>query len=205
VTGARRRRRRLLCLGVPILVLVVIVALAAVIVTGRLVIPSITGKVYPIKYESEIGAVAEKYGIDPYLLAAVARTESGFRPDAESGDGALGLMQLLPSTAKWVTTLEGWKGPKNPSLTDPRDSLELGAFYLSYLLHRFDNPTGVIAAYNAGPNKVASWIEQAGGSDSFGAADIQFSETKEFVRRVNHWRGVFKKAHPHAFTTSTTG
>ena len=205
MSGARRRRRRLLRLGVPILVLVVIVALAVVIVTGRLVIPSITGKVYPIKYESEIGAVADKYGIDPYLLAAVARTESGFRPDAESGDGALGLMQLLPSTAKWVITLEGWKGPKNPSLTDPHDSLELGACYLSYLLHRFDNPTGVIAAYNAGPNKVASWIEQAGGSDSFGAADIPFSETKEFVRRVNYWRAMFKKAHPHAFTTSTTG
>jgi soluble lytic murein transglycosylase len=205
VSVARRlRRRRLLLVAIPLVVVVAILVLAAVVVTGRLVIPAISGRVYPIKYESEIGTVADKYSIDPYLLAAVARTESGFNPSAESGVGALGLMQLLPSTAKWVTTLDGWKGPKNPALTNPQDSLELGACYLSYLLHRFDNPTAVIAAYNAGPNKVASWIEGAGGSDSFSAADIQFSETKEFVRRVNYWRALFKKAHPAAFEASTT-
>ena len=201
----RRRRRRLLLVAIPLVVLVAILVVAAVILTGRLVVPSISGKIYPIKYESEIGTVADMYNIDPYLLAAIARTESGFNPEAESGDGALGLMQLLPTTAKWVTTLDGWKGPKDPTLTDPEDSLQLGACYLSYLLHRFDNPTAVIAAYNAGPNKVATWIEGVGGSDSFTAADIQFSETKEFVRRVNYWKALFKKAHPHAFATSATG
>ena len=195
----------MLLIGIPLVALVAVIVLAAVIVTGRLVIPGISGKVYPIKYESDIATTADKYGIDPYLLAAVARTESGFRPEAESGDGALGLMQLLPSTAKWVTGLDGWKGPKNPILTNPADSLELGACYLAYLAHRFDNPTAMIAAYNAGPNKVASWITKAGGSESFSAANIEFSETKEVVRRVNHWRALFKKAHPNAFTTSTTG
>jgi soluble lytic murein transglycosylase len=201
----RRRRRRLLLIGIPLAVLVLVVVLVAVIVTGRLVVPGISSKVYPIKYTSDIATMAEKYNIDPYLLAGVARTESGFRPAAESGDGALGLMQLLPSTAEWVTTLDGWKGPKSPVLTDPADSLELGACYLAYLAHRFDNPTAMIAAYNAGPNKVASWVTKAGGSDSFTSANIEFSETKEFVRRVNYWRALFKKVHPDAFSTSTTG
>ena len=196
--GRRRGRRRVLMVAIPFVALVAILVVVVVILTGRLVVPSISGKVYPIKYESEIGTVADKYNVDPYLLAAVARTESDFDPEAESGDGALGLMQLLPSTAKWVTTLDGWKGPKNPTLTDPGDSLQLGACYLSYLLHRFDSPTAVIAAYNAGPNKVASWIQGAGGSDSF-------SETKEFVRRVNYWRALFQKAHPHAFMGASTG
>ena len=195
----------MLLIGIPLVIVVAVVVLAAVVVSGRLIIPGLSGRVYPIKYESDIKTVAGKYGIDPYLLSAVARTESGFRPEAKSGDGALGLMQLLPSTAKWVTGLDSWKGPKDPVLTDPADSLELGACYLAYLGQRFDNPTAMIAAYNAGPNKVASWITKAGGSESFSAANIEFSETKEFVRRVNHWRALFKKAHPDAFTTSTTG
>ena len=139
--------------------------LAAVLLTGRLVVPAVSGKVYPIRYEEEIAAVAEQYDIDPYLLAAVARTESGFDPDAESHAGAVGLMQFLPGTAEWVTGLDGWKGPKNPALKNPQDSLELGACYLAYLLRRFDDPTAAIAAYNAGPNAVAGWIKKVGGAD----------------------------------------
>jgi soluble lytic murein transglycosylase len=206
VTGSRRRRRRrLLLVAIPLLVLVAILVVAAVILTGRLVVPSISGKLYPIKYSSVIGAVADKYNIDPYLLAAVARTESGFNPQAESGDGALGLMQLLPSTAKWVTTLDGWKGPKNPTLIDPQDSLELGACYLAYLQHTLEPPIAAIAAYNAGQGNARQWVKAAGGADSFGAGDIPFPETKEFVRRVNYWRALFEKAHPHAFQASTSG
>ena len=173
--------------------------------TGRLVVPALSGKVYPIKYESEIATVAEKYGIDPYLLAAVARTESGFNPNAESGDGALGLMQLLPSTAKWVAGLDSWKGPKKPALTNPRDSLELGACYLSYLQRTLDPPMAAIAAYNAGQGITGQWVKAAGGADSFGISDIPYPETKEFVRRVTHWRALFQKVHPRAFATPASG
>lgn len=195
----RRRRRRLLRLLIPLVVLVAIVAVAITIITGRLVVPGISGKVYPIKYESEIAAVAEKYGLDPYLVAAVARTESGFDPSAKSGDGALGLMQVLPKTANWLVTLDSWKGPKDPALTDPRDSLELGACYLAYLQRTVDPPLAAIAAYNAGQGNAGQWVKAAGGADSFGIDDIPFPETKEFVRRVNYWRTLFQKAHPHAF------
>ena len=205
--GARRRkrRRRLLLLAIPVVALVAIVAVAVTVVTGRLVVPSISGKVYPIKYESEIATVADKYGVDPYLLAAVARTESGFNPKAESVDGALGIMQLLPTTAKWVAGLNSWKGPKNPSLTDPQDSLELGACYLSYLQRTIHPPMAAIAAYNAGQGIAGQWVKAAGGADSFGIDDIPYPETKEFVRRVTHWRALFQKAHPHAFAVSTSG
>jgi peptidoglycan lytic transglycosylase len=197
----RRGRRRLLLLAVLIVVVVAIVGVAATLLTGRLVVPAFSGRVYPIRYEKEIAAVAERYDIDPYLLAAVARTESGFDPDAESSAGAVGLMQLLPGTAEWVTGLDGWKGPKNPALKNPQDSLELGACYLAYLFRRFDDPTMAIAAYNAGPNAVAGWIEKAGGADSFGPEDIQYPETREFVRRVQSSQALFKKAHPDAFSS----
>ena len=201
----RRRRRRLLLLAIPVVVLVAVVAVVVTVLTGRLVVPSISGKVYPIKYQSEIGTVADKYGIDPYLLAAVARTESGFDPSARSGDGALGLMQLLPTTAKWVTGLGSWKGPKKPSLTDPQDSLELGACYLSYLQRTLDPPMAAIAAYNAGQGIAGQWVKAAGGADSFGIDDIPYPETKEFVRRVTYWRALFQKAHPRAFAVSANG
>lgn len=198
---ARRRRhmRRILMVAVPALVVVAIVVVVAVVISGRLVVPGVSGRIYPIKYADEIAAVAAQYDVDPYLIAAVARTESSFDPDAESGVGAVGLMQFLPSTAEWVTTLDAWKGPKDPVLTDPADSLELGACYLSYLLQRFDSRTAAIAAYNAGPNRVASWIKEAGGEDDFGVADIAYTETKNFVGRVDRWQALFEKAHPHAF------
>ncbi len=198
----RRSRRRLLLLAVPIVLVVAVVTLAVVLLTGKLVVPAVSGKVYPIRYEEEIAAVAVEYDIDPYLLAAVARTESGFDPDAESHAGAVGLMQLLPGTAEFVTGLDGWKGPKNPALKNPRDSLELGACYLSYLLRRFDDPTAALAAYNAGPNAVAGWIEKAGGAGKFGPEDIRYPETREFVRRVESSRALFREAHPDAFSLS---
>jgi soluble lytic murein transglycosylase len=188
-----------LLIGIPVLILAAIMTLVAVIVTGRLVVPGVSGKVYPLKYADEIAAAAETYDVDPYLIAAVARTESSFDPEAESGVGAVGLMQFLPSTAEWVTTLDGWKGAKKPVLTDPADSLELGACYLAYLLNRFDSRIAAIAAYNAGPNKVASWIKEAGGEDNFGADDIAYTETKNFVQRVDRWQALFEKAHPDAF------
>jgi soluble lytic murein transglycosylase len=197
---ARRRRiRRVLLIAIPVVLVAAIVTVVALAVSGRLVVPGVSAKVYPLKYPDEIAAAAEKYDVDPYLIAAVARTESSFDPNAESGVGAVGLMQFLPSTAEWVTTLDGWKGPKNPDLTDPADSLELGACYLSYLLNRFDSRTAAIAAYNAGPNKVASWVKEAGGEGDFGVDDIAYTETKNFVQRVDRWQRLFKKAHPDAF------
>jgi soluble lytic murein transglycosylase len=188
--------------GVVLFVVVAaIVAVVALTLTARLVVPSVSDKIYPLKYEDEIAAVAEKYDLDPYLVAAVARTESAFDPDARSHAGAVGLMQLLPKTAEWVTSLDGWKGPDNPALTNPADSLELGACYLSYLQRILDDPTAVIAAYNAGQNAVRGWIEEAGGSESFGIEDIPYPETQEFVRRVEHYRALYQKVHPDAFAT----
>jgi soluble lytic murein transglycosylase len=198
----RRRRRRLLRLVIP---LVVIIAVAVVVgaVAGWVVVPGFSGKVYPIRYQGEIAAVAERYDVDPYLLAAVARTESGFDPDAKSHAGAVGLMQFLPNTAEFVTGLDSWKGPENPALRDPGDSLELGACYLAYLLRRFDDQTAALAGYNAGPNAVAGWIERAGGADSFTAEDIRYPETREFVRRVLRCQALFEKAHPDAFSVAS--
>ncbi len=196
----RGRKRGLLRLGILGVVLVGIVIAIVLIVTGRTVVPVVSEQIYPIHYREEIARVAERYDLDPYLVAAVAQTESGYDPEAVSPAGAVGLMQLMPDTAVWVTGLESWQGESDPILTDAADSLELGACYLRYLVAKFDDSTRpALAAYNAGQGTVSQWVEAAGGTDSFDLSDIVFPETQEFVQRVEHYWELYARIYPDAF------
>lgn len=110
--------------------------------------------------------VAARYGIDPALLAAVIRVESGFRDDAVSPKGAQGLMQVMPDTA----ALLGF-----PDVTDPHVNLEAGSRYLAALLDQFGGDVELaLAAYNAGPGAVRRW-----------GTVPPFRQTRAFVRGVN--------------------
>jgi soluble lytic murein transglycosylase len=198
-SAALRRRRRLW----PVLALFAVLAgLAGVtlaVFAGRLVMPAASVRIFPLRYEAEIGGAADRYDVDPYLLAAVARAESSFNPRAESHMGARGLMQLMPDTVDFIAGLDSYRGDDDPDLTDPEDSLELGACYLAYLLRRFDgDETAALAAYNAGPTPVGRWVK-AGGGGSLDRADIEYPETREYVERVERYRDLFERVHPDAF------
>ena len=105
----RRRRRVLLVrLLIPVLIVVIIGLGAYWLVSARTVVPGLTGKLNPIHYQQGISRVADRYDLDPYLVAAVVRTESDYDPKAVSHAGAVGLMQLMPDTASWVTRLATW-------------------------------------------------------------------------------------------------
>jgi len=202
-TRRASRKRRLLRLVVPLVVLAGIVTAVALVVTGRTVVPVVSGQIYPIHYTSDIGRVAERYDLDPYLVAAVAKTESSYDPAAVSPAGAVGLMQLMPDTADWITGLDIWQGGPDPVLTNAVDNLELGACYLAYLAERFHGQTrAVLAAYNAGPGNVGGWVEAAGGLDEFGLADIPFEETRDFVLRVERFWLLYTRIHPNAFSAA---
>lgn len=197
------RRRRLLRLAVLVVVLAGLATAVALIVTGRTVVPVVSGRIYPIHYRDHIARVAESYDLDPYMVAAVAQTESGYDPQAVSPAGAVGLMQLMPATAEWITTLDSWQGDGDPVLTDPVDSLELGACYLQYLANTFgDGTRPALAAYNAGQGTVGEWIEEAGGVESFDLTDIKFPETRDFVERVEYYWKLYARVHPEAFSGS---
>lgn len=201
---ARRKRRLLLRLVALLVVLGGIATAVALIVTGRTVVPVVSENLFPIGYQEDIARVAEEYGLDPYLVAAVVKTESGFDPAAVSPVGAVGLMQLMPDTAGWLIGLDIWRGDSEPLLTDPADNLELGACYLAYLTAKFgeDNMTATLAAYNAGPTAVGRWVEAAGGTEAFGFDDIEFPETRTFVERVMRYWLLYTRIHPGIFAAA---
>ncbi len=123
--------------------------------------------------------------VDPYLVAAVIREESAFDPNAVSRAGAMGLMQLLPSTANWVAARMGLTSYRPEMITDHDTNLRLGAWYLAHLIERFNgNFVFAIAAYNAGPEAVGRWAnESASNMDEF-IESVPFSETRFYTKRV---------------------
>jgi soluble lytic murein transglycosylase len=124
--------------------------------------------------------------VDPYLVAAIIREESQYDPRAVSRSGALGLMQLLPTTAQAMARRQGLPDVSREDLFDHETNIRFGTGYLAQMLQRFDgNVLYAVAAYNAGPVAVSSWLEKNGKRevDEF-VESIPFQETRQYVKRV---------------------
>ena len=138
---------------------------------------------YPLKYADEIKAAADRYRLDRCLVAAVVNTESGFRPEAVSGDGAEGLMQVLPTTAEWIAFRRGIEYEEG-SLFDPETNLDYGCWLLSYLLDRYNGSVrNALIAYNAGHGRLDGWLV-TGADENGELADIPYAETRNYVAKV---------------------
>jgi soluble lytic murein transglycosylase len=199
----RRRRRRFRAVLLGILVIVIGVGVGLVL-TGKTVLPVVSAKIYPVQYGAYVHDAAERYGVDPYLVAAVIKAESGYDPQAVSSAGAVGLMQLMPDTADWIVTLKGWRGPATPELTSPGDNVQLGACYLAYLEDAFGgDDTASLAAYNAGEGTVREWMKSAGSKEAFDASDIRFPETRAFVTKVNKYRDLYMRIYPDGIVAAS--
>jgi soluble lytic murein transglycosylase-like protein len=105
---------------------------------------------------SNVDRVSRRFGVDSEMIYAVIRAESSFDPKAVSDRGAMGLMQILPSTAREVAAHLNIHWTDDRILWDPVTNLEMGTFYLSTLLTRFDSVETALAAYNQGPNRIAA-------------------------------------------------
>lgn len=137
---------------------------------------------YPLAFAAVFDSVLANEDVDPWLLYSVVRSESLFDPDIVSSAGAVGLAQLLPSTAMDVARR---MQIDPPVLTDPLDNLSVGARYLSMLTEQFGNPFRAVMAYNAGQGRVRDWERRY--ADLEGVllhAGIPFDETRNHVRNV---------------------
>lgn len=161
--------------------------------------PSLLFKsMYPLRYEDEIAASAATHGVDPYLVAAVIRSESSWDPEASSHQGARGFMQLMPETAQDMVAkgLVDGKRYSYENLEDPTVNIEYGCAYLSYLLTYFNGATDrAIAAYNAGMGNVDGWAKQ----DKLLHNAITFPETQAYLVRVNMAKARYQELYPQAF------
>lgn len=161
--------------------------------------PSLLFKpMYPLEHESEITASASGHGVDPYLVAAIIRSESSWDERASSHRGAIGLMQLMPETASDMVE-KGLVDPNRFSvdrLTDPATNIEFGCAYLSYLMMYFNGATDkAVAAYNAGMGNVDIWTQEG---DILHNA-ITFPETQAYLVRVTMAQTRYRELYPQAF------
>ncbi len=141
---------------------------------------------YPVAFEQTVRPVAEKVGIDPYLILSVMRAESYYNRDARSPVGATGLMQLMPYTALKLASLNHHGDFEVGALDDPQTNISYGGFYLAKLVKYYSgNLYLAAAAYNGGPSNVNFWLDACKGctTDEFVEA-IPFRETRGYVRKV---------------------
>ncbi|WP_295801975.1 transglycosylase SLT domain-containing protein [uncultured Microbulbifer sp.] len=133
------------------------------------------------------GRMGKKTALDSNLVFAIARQESHFSHDAKSGAGAMGLMQLLPSTASATARKAGVRYRRSWDLLNPNTNISLGAYYLNSLLNRFDNNRFLAAAaYNAGPTRVSRWLKDTANKLPFDVwiETIPYRETRNYVQNV---------------------
>jgi soluble lytic murein transglycosylase len=151
---------------------------------------------YPLRYPVIVRSHAQQYGLDPALLAAVIYSESRFRPHVRSRQGAIGLMQLLPSTAEGIATRTGGTAFVPSDLDDPEINVRYGAWYLRHLREHYrgrpDAMTLALAAYNAGMANVDSWVAKTRPGQSLQIPQA-FAETRQYLNGVEHARSVYRR------------
>jgi peptidoglycan lytic transglycosylase len=141
---------------------------------------------YPLRYSEYVRVHAREHGLDPAFVAAVIYQESKFNPRAKSSSGAIGLMQLTPSTAHGIAIRTHGSAFHTADLYDPEINIRYGAWYLHDLFVKYHSERLVLAAYNAGQGNVDRWRAKG--------QPIQFPETRAYVARVEHLKSVYARA-----------
>ena len=150
--------------------------------------PQYWQSLYPFPFSDTILKWSQNRNLNPLLVTSLIRQESRFEPKIESSAGALGLMQVMPATGESVAQQLDLP---SYSLTNPEDSINIGTFYLDYTHKKYDNNSMLaVASYNAGPHKVAQWVDRYGvlDADEF-VEQIPYRETQGYVESVfeNYW------------------
>lgn len=147
---------------------------------------------YPKKFDQSINNVCEKFEISKPLFYALVNTESSFDVNAKSSAGAVGLTQILPSTAQYICVKNNINF-SNFDLYNPDDNLYLGAMYLRYLFNRFNSTYTALAAYNAGETVVSSWLKNENYSyDQIDLYNIPYKETNNYINKIKNGEKIYR-------------
>ena len=149
---------------------------------------------YPRHWVEEINIAGQKLELDPYFIIALIKEESHFDEHARSSSNAVGLMQLMPSTANYMTSKLSIDIPVLADLDNPRTNIYLGCNYLKYLKDRFNDDLLVTAAYNGGEGSVNKWVRNYSTKDydEF-IENIPYDETRNYVKKVFKSYHLYKK------------
>jgi soluble lytic murein transglycosylase len=148
--------------------------------------------IYPIVHREAIILESQRREIDPALVSAIIRQESGFNPRATSSAGARGLMQMMPSVGRAVARSVQVPGWRPDLLYQPDINVQLGVRHLEAFLSRYEAPYA-LAAYNAGESRVRRWLRRPGARDpEMFVERIPFTETRDYVRVVLRNRGMYR-------------
>lgn len=161
----------------------------------------IAGKsLYPLKYEDLVEKYSKRYDLDPFLVLAVIKVESGFRYNAVSHKNARGLMQITEGTGKWGADKLGLKDYSAEKLFDPEANIHIGCWYLNSLYKQFGDTELVLAAYNAGSGNVTKWLGDDELSPDGKTLDrIPYKETEKYIRKVKNSYTIYKKLYENRF------
>ena len=142
--------------------------------------------VYPFPYRELVVREARERGVDPIVLAALIRQESAFKADIVSHAGAVGLMQVMPPTARQLARAHGPRSFPRGALAVPEINLHLGSAFFVEMSLRYDGVLPLIlSAYNAGPTRATRWRRYAEASDELRFTErIPFAETRGYVKNV---------------------
>lgn len=150
---------------------------------------------FPLAHSAEFQQAAQHTKLDPYLLMAIARRESAYQHHVVSHAGAMGLMQVMPATARQVANWRQEKPPTQAELKTSKRSIELGSTYVERMLERFhSNRILALAAYNAGPHRVEAWLNSRDMPFDVWVESIPFYETREYVQAVLTYRVILEAA-----------
>lgn len=140
---------------------------------------------FPVKERKFLEEICNKYNLELSLVLSVINIESGWDEKAVSHSGAMGLMQVMPTTAKEVAEKLSLSDFTEEDLYDANTNIEIGCFYLRYLLDTFgDDEKLALCAYNAGPNKVREWQTNDEYWDGKDLVKIPYKETAKYIKKA---------------------
>lgn len=151
--------------------------------------------VYPLKYFSEIEEFSEKYGVEKALILATIKEESGFNKNVKSPKGAIGLMQIMPSTAKFIAktlNIESY------NLYEAKTNVQFGTYYISYLKTKFSSVIALVCAYNAGEGVILGWLnDKELSKDGKTLEKVPYHETNNYIKKIMKSYKKYKKLYPN--------